>query len=242
MTDLFPSPAPDQPLPTYAGDPGRPAPPAAFLPPVAPPPRRRPALIVAIVGSALGLVLLAGAATAVYVAIRHASAPADGRATPSASAAAGPKHLRFAASETVGAWHKTADAGQADMLAKSLANKGLTETFGAVYRDEAGHSALVGGGNSAEYGNGREYNQAASLAMGIAQGLNHVPATTQVPADPGIIGGVAACSPAGSDAYPATACVWIADDLVLVLVFDGLSLDDATGQIHAMLPDLVVFA
>ncbi|MFG2043825.1 hypothetical protein [Dactylosporangium sp. NPDC048998] len=244
MTSPFPAQALDQPLPghpAYPGNPGWPGSPAAFPPP---PPRRRTALIIAVVGAALGLVVLAGAATAVYFATRGGTAPAAAeRATPTATADGGPKHLRFTASDTVGGWRKADDAGQTDMLAKGLSDKGLKETFGAIYRDQAGHTALLAGGSSTEYGNGREYSQAASLAMGLAMQLANTTTTpTQKPADPGIIGGVAACSPVGDPAAPTTACVWNADDLVLALVFDDLGLDDASGQIHTMLPDLVVYA
>jgi hypothetical protein len=207
----------------------------SYAPPPAPPPppgRNRTVLIVSLAVVAV-LIGFAAAVTVAYALTRDDD-------TPAASAAAdGEKRLRLTAPDRIGPWTKATGQTTANQLSAALDSDVIDEPFAAQY-DNNGTTAAIWGGIGAHVSEGTGQEIFGGF-LAATQKVKGGTLGTAVMADPGIIGGEAWCLADTRAGITMTVCLWVADQVVLGLLFDGSDAEAASGSLRVLLPGLLAY-
>ncbi|WP_432824631.1 hypothetical protein [Dactylosporangium sp. CA-092794] len=228
--------------PAPAGYPAYPGygPPPVWAPPAVVPPRRRTGLIVGLAIAAAVVVVAAGVGVGTILAGRDDGPAASVPVAASSGGGSGSKRLRLVTPDTIGSWKKAPGGAQEDQVRQALAKDGVPDPVAATYKDPSGQSALLAGGSANALGSGWLW-QVGPFAARLAGEITGGTVTAHTPVDPGFIGGVAECSPADRGGAKLTVCAWVAEDITLVLMFEGRGVDDVGEPLRTMLPAVVIF-
>lgn len=249
-----PSPAYGAPFP---GHPGMPMPPY-YGPQGAPvvtsqQRRHRPVVIGVVIALAVafvvGVVGVIGVGAVVLANVKKPNSPAPSVgsrvppvfSSPTASASGGT--VTLVAPDRIGTLSKGVDQSPADRLKTSLSNSGTQNPFAAIYQDTAGprRSVIVWGGVGEIFSLGNPHTQLNGFFVGWRNTMGgHGSLGPVSDVDPGAVGGVAQCTDVNGLGITQAVCAWVGDRVLVAVLFNGLSSEQAAQQLPAILAAVVV--
>jgi hypothetical protein len=226
LPDVGQTPAYGQPAPGYGGYPPPSQPGGAPYGAPTPPKKSNTPLIIAIV---VVLVLLGGggAATAILltknkpapVAGSTSAPPTDQATTPPASD--GP--ASFSTPATIGTLAKASDQSTADTLRDQLSSSGIGNPYAIAYQDQSqsARKVVLWGGTGSDFGGDDQPRIDAFFKSGNAEFTGET-VSNRSPVATGDAKGTAECETVTGSSSLAF-CVWVGNDALLGLIFQGYS-------------------
>jgi hypothetical protein len=213
--------------------------------PPAPPKKSNPALIIAIV---VVLVLLGGGGAAAAILLTKnkpnpvagsTSGPPNSSGATTPPANSGPASLSMPT--TIGTLTKASDQSTADTLRTQLSSSGISNPYAIAYQDKSQSSrrVVVWGGTGSDFAGDDQVRRDAFFRSGNAEFTGET-VSNRAPVPTGAARGSAECETVTGNSSLAF-CVWVGNDALLGLIFQGYSRSDSDALAATVLSAVVSY-